>query len=150
MNKIILIGRLTKDPELRYSPNGTAVSRFTIAVPREMDKNKADFFYCSAFGKLALSLVEYCRQGRQLLVEGRVEINQSTDQQSGTSKTFTNVIANSVEFLAKPQQQENSQPQQTHQQQIPQQNNHQQYNKQQLMNAYNNQPINQQFPYQPN
>lgn len=157
MNKIILIGRLTKDPELRYSPSGTAVSRFTIAVPRETEKNKADFFYCTAFGKLAISLAEYCKQGRQLLVEGRIEINQSTDQQTGISKTFTNLIANSVEFLAKPQHQENNLLQQT-QQTYQQQNNQQTYNKEQLMNAYNNRPLNQQsmfnvqseLPYQHN
>ena len=101
MNKIILLGRLAKDPELKYGQTGTPVARFTLAVPRENDREKADFFFCMAFGKLAESLANYCQKGRQVLLEGRVEINTGTDQ-TGQQKTYINVIANNVEFLAKP------------------------------------------------
>ncbi|QFG01287.1 single-stranded DNA-binding protein (plasmid) [Psychrobacillus glaciei] len=105
MNKIVLLGRLAADPEIKYAPNGTAVARFTLAVSRENDRDKADFFYCTAFGKLAQSLSDYCQKGRQVLLDGRVEINVVPDQQTNGKKTYVNVIVNSCEFLAKPQQQ---------------------------------------------
>lgn len=101
MNKIILLGRLVNDPELKYSESGTATTRFSLAVTRENDRNKADFFFCIAFGKLAEALADHCRKGRQLLIDGRVEINQS--HQDGQFKTYVNVIAQGIEFLAKPQ-----------------------------------------------
>ena len=61
MNKIILVGRLAADPEIKFAANGTAVTRFTLAVTRENDRDKADFFYCTAFGKLAQSHSRFLR-----------------------------------------------------------------------------------------
>ena len=117
MNKIILLGRIAKDPELTYSQGGTAVCKFSLAVTRENDKNKADFFYCTAFGKLAQSIVDYCPKGRQILMEGRIEINTVNDQYNNT-KTYVNVITHSAQFLALPQnKQEQTPPQQQYQQQ---------------------------------
>ena len=60
MNKLILVGRLAADPEINLAADGTAVTRFTLAVTRENDRDKADFFYCTAFGKLAQSIADYC------------------------------------------------------------------------------------------
>lgn len=110
MNKIVLLGRLAADPEIKYAANGTAVARFTLAVTRENDRDKADFFYCTAFGKLAQSLSDYCQKGRQVLLEGRVEINVVQGSQGTGNKTYINVIVNSCEFLAKPQQQIKGEP----------------------------------------
>lgn len=102
MNKIILSGRLVNDPELKYSESGMARARFSLAVTRDNDRSKADFFYCIAFGKLAEALADHCRKGRQLLIDGRVEINQGQGQ-DGQPRTYVNVIAQNIEFLAKPQ-----------------------------------------------
>jgi len=112
---------MAKDPELRYTENGTAVTRFTLAVTRENDRNKADFIYCLSFGKLAESVAQYCKTGRQALVSGRLEINTRKNQQTNENESFTNVIANKVEFLAKPKaeqnQQQESNPRKEHNQQ---------------------------------
>lgn len=148
MNKLILVGRLAADPEIKFAANGTAVTRFTLAVTRENDRDKADFFYCTAFGKLAQSIADYCSKGRQVLLDGRVEINVVQDPKGPGNKTYVNVIVNSCEFLAKPQQQ-NNQPQQSkneplhtfntqeskQQNQQPTYQNQQQY--QQNMNSFN-------------
>lgn len=109
MNKIILLGRIAKDPELTYSQAGTAICKFSLAVTRENDKHKADFFFCTAFGKLAQTIADYCPKGRQILLEGRVEINTVNDQ-FNNSKTYVNVITNSVQFLALPQSKQQPPP----------------------------------------
>lgn len=129
MNKVILLGRLANEPELKYSQNGTPVAKFSLAVARENDREKADFFFCTAFGKLAQSVADYCQKGRQVMIDGRIEINVVQDPQQG-NKTYVNVLVHSCEFLAKPQQSTNQQP--NYQQQA--------FLQQQPMNAYNNQP----------
>lgn len=76
MNKVILIGRLTRDPELRFAPNtGNAVVRFTLAVNRRKQKDKdqeADFINCVAFGKTAETIAQYLLKGNQIAVEGNI------------------------------------------------------------------------------
>ena len=71
INLVVLTGRLTKDPELKYSAGGTAYCRFTIAVNRAFDKEKSDFISCTAFGKTAELIAEYVKKGYQLGVQGR-------------------------------------------------------------------------------
>ena len=127
MNKVIFLGRLATEPELKYSQNGTPVAKFSLAVARENDREKADFFFCTAFGKLAQSMADYCQKGRQVMLEGRIEINVVQDQQQG-NKTYVNVIVQSCEFLAKPQQ---SNQQQNYQQPA--------FTQQQPMNSFNGQ-----------
>lgn len=126
MNQITLLGRLTKDPEMKYSEKGTAVTRFVLAVNRD-NSDKTDFIYCIAFGKQAESTAQYCRKGRQILLSGRLEINVTKNEQNNQTQSFTTIIANRIEFLAIPgqnKQQENQQTQQSNQSQ--QNGNHQQ------------------------
>ncbi len=100
MNSVILIGRLTRDPELRYIPNsGTAVTNFTIAVDRPFAKEKtADFFRVVVFGKSAENCSNYLSKGRQVAVAGRLQ-NNNYETQSGEKRYTTEIIADRVEFL---------------------------------------------------
>lgn len=121
MNQIILLGRLTRDPEMRYTQEGTAVTRFNIAVRRDRS-DKADFINCITFGKTAESTAQYCNKGRQILISGRLEINTKTNQNNNQTEYYTQVVANKIEFLAQPKgnQQQN---QGNHQQARPAQGN---------------------------
>lgn len=102
MNKIILIGRLTKDPELNYTNSGKAVCKFTLAVNRPFSnqdgENQADFINIVVWGKPAENSAKYLAKGRQCAVEGRLQI-RSYEADDGTRKYATEVVANSVEFL---------------------------------------------------
>ena len=102
MNKVVLIGRLTRDPELRTTPSGVSAVNFSIAVNRNF-KNKegvieADFFNVTAWRKLAENISKFCVKGTQVCVEGRLQ-NRSYDAQDGTKRYVTDVIADNVEFL---------------------------------------------------
>lgn len=103
MNKVILIGRLTRDPELRQTPTGAANCQFSIAVNRNF-RNKdgvveADFFNIVVWNKPAENIARYCSKGTQVCVEGRLQ-NRSYDAQDGTKRYVTEVIASNVEFLS--------------------------------------------------
>ena len=100
MNSIILIGRLTKDPELRYTPNGKAVCSFTLAVDRPYsgDKKEADFINIVVWNKMGENCAKYLSKGRKTAVQGRLQI-RSYEDDSGKRKYVTEVVANSVEFL---------------------------------------------------
>ena len=102
MNKVILIGRLARDPELRSTMNGANVTRFTIAVTRTyQDQNgerQADFINCVAFRKQAENIAKYCVKGSQVAVEGRIQTG-SYDAQDGTKKYTTDIICDNVTFL---------------------------------------------------
>lgn len=99
MNKVILIGRLTKDPDLRYTPSGAAVCNFTVACDkRDKEGNKdADFIDCVAWNKSAENLAKYMSKGRQIAVEGRVDV--SSYEKDGQRRWKTQIVCNSVEFL---------------------------------------------------
>lgn len=99
MNKVILIGRLTKDPDLRYTPNGAAVCNFTVACDkRDKDGNKdADFIDCVVWNKSAENLAKYMSKGRQIAVEGRVDV--SSYEKDGQRRWKTQIVCNNVEFL---------------------------------------------------
>ena len=73
LNRVILIGRLTRDPELRYTPNGAAVVSFTMAVERRFNRNEADFIPIVAWNKLAENCANYLGKGRLVAVEGRLQ-----------------------------------------------------------------------------
>lgn len=102
MNRVILIGRLTKDPELRYTPNGTAVTTFTLAVNRARSgpsgEREADFINIVAWSKLADLCANYLRKGRQAAVEGRLQ-SRSYDNKEGKKVYVTEVVAENVQFL---------------------------------------------------
>ena len=103
MNKVILIGRLTRDPDVRYSQGeqSTAVARFTLAVDRRFkrdgDQQTADFISCVAFGKTGEFIERYCHQGTKLVVEGRIQTGSYT-KQDGMKVYTTDVVAENVEF----------------------------------------------------
>jgi single-strand DNA-binding protein len=101
MNSVILIGRLTRDPELRYSPNTqTAVAHFTLAVDRQRGQNgesQADFIRITVFGKQAETVERYLKKGSQAAVNGRIQTGSYT--KDGQTIYTTDVIANRVEFL---------------------------------------------------
>lgn len=102
MNKVILVGRLTRDPEIRTMPNGNSVASFTLAINRNF-KNKdgnidADFINISVFGRQVDSIGKYVSKGSQVGVEGRIQ-TRSYDAQDGTKRYVTEVIADRVEFM---------------------------------------------------
>lgn len=100
MNNVVLIGRLTRDPELRYIPQSeTAVVNFTLAVDRPMAKEKtADFIRIVAFGKTAELCDRYLTKGRLVGIQGRIQTG-SYKTQSGDTRYTTDVYADRVEFL---------------------------------------------------
>lgn len=103
MNKVLLVGRLTRDPELRTTPGGMAVTRFTIAVSQNFtNKNGergADFINCSAWGRQADNISKYCRKGTLVSAEGRIRTS-SYDAQDGTKRYTTEVVCDTVNFLS--------------------------------------------------
>ena len=102
MNLVVLNGRLTRDPELKFGQSGKAYSRFSIAVDRPFqsssDKNSqtADFINCVAFGKTAEFIGEYFRKGRKILLNGKLQMSQYESE--GKKVTTYVVVVDSVEF----------------------------------------------------
>ena len=102
MNKVILMGRLTRDPEVRYGgANNSAVARFSLAVDRRFkrdgDEQTADFINCVAFGKTAEFLEKYARKGTKFVVEGRIQTGSYTNK-DGQKVYTTDVVCENVEF----------------------------------------------------
>ncbi|MBU5454300.1 single-stranded DNA-binding protein [Caproiciproducens sp. MSJ-32] len=99
MNKVILIGRLTKDPELSYAAgSGVAVARFTLAVTRPFKRDEADFINCVAFNKTAETIGQYLAKGRQIAVTGNIRTG-SYDAKDGTKRYTTDVVVETFEFI---------------------------------------------------
>ena len=102
MNKAVLVGRLTRDPEVRYSQgdNTTAVARYTVAVDRRFKKDgeqTADFINCVAFGKTGEFIEKYGRKGTKFVVEGRIQTGSYTNK-DGQKVYTTDVVVEQVEF----------------------------------------------------
>lgn len=102
INRVILVGRLTRDPELRYLPNGTPVCTFTLAVNRpftnQQGEREADFIQCVAWRKVAENVANYLRKGSLAGVDGRLQ-TRSYEGQDGRRVYVTEVVADSVQFL---------------------------------------------------
>lgn len=100
MNKVILIGRCTKDPDLKFAPtSGKAIARFTLAVNRPYDKDKkADFINCVAFGKTAETIANYITKGRQIAITGSIRTG-SYDGNDGVKRYTTDIWVDSFEFI---------------------------------------------------
>jgi len=102
MNKIVLIGRLTKDPELKFTPGtGTAVATFTLAVDRRFSKDgqkEADFIPIVVWGKQAESTANYMSKGKLIGINGRIQ-TRNYDAKDGTKRYVTEVVAEEVQFL---------------------------------------------------
>jgi single-strand DNA-binding protein len=105
LNRVILIGRLTRDPELRYTPAGVAVTQFTLAVDRPFSSNQgqreADFIPVVTWRQLAETCANYLRKGRLAAVEGRIQV-RNYDNNEGRRVYVTEVIADNVRFLESP------------------------------------------------
>lgn len=112
MNRVILMGRLTRDPDIRYSQGekSTAVARFTLAVDRRFKQEgqpTADFINCVAFGKRAEFLERYCRQGTKLVIEGSWQTGSYTNKDG--NKVYTNdCLVENCEFAESKNASENN------------------------------------------
>src|SRR5690625_4468787 len=101
MNRVVLVGRLTRDPDLRYTPNGVAVANFTIAVNRpfknDQGEQQADFINGVVWRKPAENLANYMKKGSQIGVDGRLQ--SRSYEQDGRTVYVTEVVADSIQFL---------------------------------------------------
>ena len=101
MNNVSLVGRLTRDPETRYAQNGTAVTKFSIAVDRRFKKEgeqTADFINCVAFGKTGEFVEKYFVKGKKIALTGRIQTGSYTNK-DGAKVFTTDVVAETVEFV---------------------------------------------------
>jgi single-strand DNA-binding protein len=112
MNKVVLIGRLTADPEIRQTQNGTSVASFRLAVDRRVKQQgqpDADFLPVIVWGKLAENVVaKYCEKGRQVAVSGRLQTRTWQDTE-GRNRYATEIIAEELQLLARPQHSDSAQ-----------------------------------------
>lgn len=99
MNKVILIGRLTKDPELKFTQNGAPYVNFTVACDRQSKDGarEADFVKCQVWGSQAENMAKYMTKGRQIAVEGSIRVDSR--EENGEHHWFTKVSAFRVEYL---------------------------------------------------
>lgn len=107
-NRVVLVGRLAADPELRYTPDGKAVATFRLAVnrpKREDGTQDADFIPVVVFRGKAEAVAEYCRKGRLLLIEGRLQ-QRRYETQAGEKRTTYEVVADQVRFFPDGRQRE--------------------------------------------
>jgi single-strand DNA-binding protein len=125
-NKVILLGNLTRDPQLSYTPNQTAIVDFGLATNRKwtaQDGQKREdtcFVDCTAFGRPAETINKYCQKGKQLMVEGRLTFD-SWQAQDGTKRSKLKVTVESFQFIGSPGQAQGQAPgQNNYQQQAPQ------------------------------
>jgi single-strand DNA-binding protein len=104
-NKVILVGNLTRDPELRYTPKGTAVAKIGLAVNRRWttetgeQREEVTFVDIDAFGKQAETIGQYVKKGRPLLVEGRLRLDTWDDKQTGQKRSKLGVVLETFQFL---------------------------------------------------
>ena len=101
MNKVMLIGRLTRDVEMHYSTNNTAIARYTLAVNRQIKgEADADFLRCIAFGKTAEVAENYLSKGMRVAIEGRIQTGSFTNRE-GQKVYTTDIVVERQEFLEK-------------------------------------------------
>ena len=101
MNKVFIIGRLTKEPELRTTPNGVNVATMSVAVTRRMNREQADFFNVIAWRGLADNCAKYLVKGQQIAVAGELR-TRSYEANDGSKRYLMEIQADDIEFLAKP------------------------------------------------
>src|SRR5512141_339159 len=105
-NKVILLGNLTRDPEVRYTPNGSAVASFAIAINRkykhgEETKEEVSYIDIVVFGKQAEACGQYLNKGDGILVDGRLQQRRWDDKETGQKRSKVEVVAQSVNFMPK-------------------------------------------------
>ena len=104
-NKVILIGNLTRDPELRYTPKGTAIAKVSLAINRVWTneagekKEEVTFVDVDVFGKAADTVGQYMKKGSSMMVEGRLKLEQWDDKQTGQKRQRLGVVSESFQFL---------------------------------------------------
>jgi single-strand DNA-binding protein len=108
LNKAILIGRLTRDPELRYTQGGTSVCSFSIANNRTYvsageKKEQVSFFNCVAWAKTGEVIAEYCKKGQRIGIEGRLQ-QRSWDDQEGKKRQTVEIVVDNFQFLSAPRE----------------------------------------------
>jgi single-strand DNA-binding protein len=107
-NKVILIGNLTRDPELRYTPKGMAIAKIGLAINRNWTseggekKEEVTFVDVDIFGRTAENVAQYMKKGRPIMVEGRLRLDQWDDKQTGQKRSRLGVVAETVQFLGSP------------------------------------------------
>ena len=110
LNKVMIIGNVGKDPELRYTPDGTPTAKFSVAVsrvwktPEGEQKEETEWFNIVTWRKLAETCSNYVYKGQKVFVEGRLQTRKWTDQQ-GAERRIVELVANEVMFLGKPKSQ---------------------------------------------
>jgi single-strand DNA-binding protein len=115
-NKVILVGNLTRDPELRYTPKGTAIAKFGLAVNRVWTNEAGEkteevtFVDIDVFGRTAENVAQYMRKGSPLLVEGRLRLDQWDDKQTGQKRSKLGVVGEIIQFLGSPRAAEGGTP----------------------------------------
>lgn len=104
-NKVVLIGNLTRDPELRYTPKGTAVAKFGLAINRQWrdeagnTKEEVTFVDIDVFGRTAENVSQYMRKGSPIFIEGRLRLDTWEDKQTQQKRSKLGVVADVVQFL---------------------------------------------------
>lgn len=102
INQVILMGRLTRDPEQRTTTSGKTIASFSIAVDRGGQDDQADFFDITAWEKLGELVTQYLSKGRRCLVQGRLRQDSWDDKETGKKRTRIEVVASDVTFLDGP------------------------------------------------
>ena len=102
INQVILMGRLTRDPEMRTTPSGKTVTSFSLAVDRQGSDDTADFFDITAWEKLGELVNQYLSKGRRCLVQGRLRQESWDDKETGKKRSRVAVVASDVTFLDGP------------------------------------------------
>lgn len=104
-NKVILMGNLTRDPELRYTPKGTPIAKIGLAVNRVWrseageQREEVTFVDVDIFGRTAENVGQYMRKGRPIMIEGRLKLDQWDDKNTGQKRSKLGVVADTVQFL---------------------------------------------------
>jgi single-strand DNA-binding protein len=105
VNKVMLIGNLTRDPQLKYLPSQTAVAEFGLAMNRKFkaangeDREEVCYVDCSAFGRTAEVINQYCQKGRPIFIEGRLKFDSWEDKQGGGKRSKLSVVVEAFQFL---------------------------------------------------
>ena len=113
INRVIIVGRMVRDPELRRTGNGNAIVNFTLALDNYSGGEKStDFIPVTAFNKMATNIAQYCSKGSLVGVDGKIHSN-TYQNKDGKNVTYINVIADNVRFMDTRKTQTNAQPKQS-------------------------------------
>jgi len=109
-NKVLLMGNLTRDPQLRYLPSQMAVAEFGLAInrkwkgPQGEEREEVAFIECTAWGKTAETINQYCKKGRPIFVEGHLKFDQWEDKQGGGKRSKLSVVVQNFQFIGGPRE----------------------------------------------